>query len=261
MIAPNVDNLSVGKGEIWFDKLDSNGDPTGEMHLGNMPNFTITPEIEDLPHYSSMESVKKKDKVAAVSTGFTMKGTFEEPNTDNLNLAFYGDGVTAESQSSGSVADASYTARSDRYIKFTHRKVSNVVVTNVGGGTTYVVTTDYTVDEETGRLFCLSTGDISDGQLLEVDYDYTEAAYEKVQGGTDTVIEGLLRFKGTGSYGPKYEVVAWKVRVSSGGDIPFISEEWLNYELSFEVLDDSVNHAASPYFDIINLDEDALAES
>lgn len=86
-LSPNVNNLQVGKGYIEFMK-DGQSD---WRHLGNCSEMVITPEVETLEHFSSMEGTKKKDLVIVLEQKATAKITMEEMTPDNLSLMVYGD--------------------------------------------------------------------------------------------------------------------------------------------------------------------------
>ena len=57
-------------------------------------------------------------------------------------------------------------------------KASSVTVTNEGASTTYTETTDYTIDYTDGTITALSTGAITNNQVLKVTYTYTEYRIE-----------------------------------------------------------------------------------
>lgn len=71
-------------------------------------------------------------------------------------------------------------------------KVTNIVVTDSTGATTYVENTDYTVQvgaDGYTRIARITTGSITDGQQVLVDYDYTPNLSKKITfntGGTKT---------------------------------------------------------------------------
>ena len=261
-LAPDVLNYMVGKGKVWFSRLSADNVPMGEMDLGNDPVFASSLENELLEHYSSMEGVKKKDMSAIISTAVNLKFTLDEPNPQNLNLAFLGnDEVSYETQPGGTVNNEAMTARLDRYVKVLRRAISLVTVTDATGAVTYVLGTDYTVDTVTGRIFCLSTGNILQGEPLLVDYTFDELRMPKIIPAGRAKVEGLLRFKGSPTYGRDYELVFWKVLLSSSGDINFISDDWTQIEFTGEALDDSVNHPGEAFGKILDLDGDQISES
>lgn len=91
--AHDTDLYAVGKGIVYFDRLDNNGLPTGMVDLGNAPAFILTPTDEKLKHYTSREQIKKVDKVIVLSAGITVKFTLDEYDIDNLAMALKGDVV------------------------------------------------------------------------------------------------------------------------------------------------------------------------
>jgi len=261
--APSTDNYLVGKGKLYFDRFDDDGNLTGELDLGNDPSFALTPENELLEHFSSMEGVKKKDKTAVISTELNGKFTLDEINIDNLALALYSDDVSYLTQDDGNQINAPITAHSGKWIKLPHRKLATgtVSVTNVAGTTHYVENTDYRIDYTIGRIFIVVGGSIADGQTLHVDYTYQAHSYPVVYPATNAECEGLLRFVGNATFGFDFEVVMWRVKLSLNGDINFISDEWAQFEINFEVLDDSANHPTSPYGMVIDTEGDVAPES
>jgi hypothetical protein len=86
MQSPNVGNLQVGKGNVTFQKNFE-----GEFrHLGNCTAFTVTPEVETLEHFSSMEGTRKKDLVITIEQRCTVAITMEEFTAFNLALMTQG---------------------------------------------------------------------------------------------------------------------------------------------------------------------------
>ena len=54
MFAPNTENFTLGKGILYFDKLNQvSGLYEGERDLGNAPEVSFSIDLEKLPHYSS----------------------------------------------------------------------------------------------------------------------------------------------------------------------------------------------------------------
>lgn len=262
-LAPDVLNYLIGKGEVYFDRFDTNGNSTGERHLGNAPSFAATPTEEDLDHYSSMQGVKFKDLSAIISTDLTYKFSLDEPNIDNLLEALKGAEVVYTSQGDGNINNEVMVARVNRWVKLNRMKITagTVVVTNAAGTVTYQLNTDYRVDYTVGRIFTISGGNIANGQSLRIDYTHEEAAYPTVYPSTQLKIEGLLRFVGNPDYGNQYMWTAWKVKLTITGDIPMVSEEWAQIEFEAEVLDDSENHPSSPYGEVLELSGDTAVES
>lgn len=86
-LAPSTENYVVGKGFLIFR-------PEGEadfFHLGNVPNFTFTPAVEKLDHFSSMAGTKEKDATIVLQKSGTVKITMEEFSKRNLGIMLMGD--------------------------------------------------------------------------------------------------------------------------------------------------------------------------
>jgi len=85
--SPQITNYTIGKGECYFKKT---GDTTWR-HLGNVPEFEFTPEVETLEHFSSMSGVKTKDRTVTLSKSGTLRVVMEEWTSRNLALVVLGD--------------------------------------------------------------------------------------------------------------------------------------------------------------------------
>lgn len=84
--SPNPLNYAIGKGNC-FIRLD------GELdfrHVGNVPEFEFTPEIEKLDHFESMSGVKSKDRSVTLSKSGTLRMVMEEITAENMAIALLG---------------------------------------------------------------------------------------------------------------------------------------------------------------------------
>jgi hypothetical protein len=86
IISPNAKNYVVGKGFAIFT-------PDGGVatHIGNMPKFIYTPEVNILPHFSSMAGIKVQDFSTILQAGGKIAADLEEMTAFNLSLFFNGD--------------------------------------------------------------------------------------------------------------------------------------------------------------------------
>lgn len=245
--APNTDNYTLGKGIVYFDREDADGNQTGNLDLGNAPNFAVTITSESLEHFESRSGIREMDRSVETMIRVQPKFTLDEINIDNMLLALLGDDVEYLTQASGSQTDVVITARHDKYSELQHRSVDNVVVTDTTGVTTYTEDTDYTVNYEMGWVKALSTGSISDGETLHVDYDHNALQYPKVVPVKRTPVVGKLRFVGDPAVGNKLEFVLWRVRINATGDINFITEDWQTIEFEGNAQKDVANHSDEPW--------------
>jgi len=238
--APNVNNLSLGKGELFFNKLLDDV-YQGEKSLGNCPAINLTPEVEELEHVSSLEGLNKVDVKIVTSLKLIVTATLEEFNQDNIEMIFLGEKTTI-SQTAASVVDEEVPVKDlDAYYKLDYRKISSVVVKDSTGVTTYTEDDDYTVDTKIGRLFLIAggSGGIATDDVLKVSYDYADLALPAVKLAEKTKVEGSMRFVGDPAYGPELELYIPKVSISADGEMPLISAEWASVGIRAEALIES----------------------
>jgi hypothetical protein len=126
------------------------------------------------------------------------------------------------------------------------------------GPTALVLGTDYEVlNADLGIIRILEAAvNIADGDTLEASYTptaYTAGQLVQIVGGTVNTIEGALMFVGDPSTGPRELLEVWRVAVDPNGALPLINEDFAEFNLTMEVLDDSANHAAAPLYQLTEL--------
>ena len=124
-LAPNTQNIFYGKGKLFFDRFDTDGNPTGYLHMGWVDSFgldlsTTTKEVEG--SISGPKKVLKSVEVGPrkVSGSFTAR----EWSAANLLLAIGGDTAQADGTIGGTHGSAVGTATLialDRFLQLTYR--------------------------------------------------------------------------------------------------------------------------------------------
>lgn len=89
-IAHDPNNYSLGKGVIYFDKLNSDG-YEGERDLGNSPSFNSSVALDKLDHYNQRSNIRAKDKTVVLEVTPTVSFTLDEINVENVELMFMGE--------------------------------------------------------------------------------------------------------------------------------------------------------------------------
>lgn len=90
-LAHNVEEYYIGKGIMTIK-------PEGEttwFDLGNVPEFEITPNVEQLEHYSSRTGVRYRDLTVIQTKSLELRVVMEEWVSFNMGLVLMGD-VTEE---------------------------------------------------------------------------------------------------------------------------------------------------------------------
>lgn len=94
MASPDIDNYTIGKGNVYFSD-----DGSTWVHVGNVPRFEFEQSLETLDHFSSMEGVKTRDLQIITGNTATLTIDIEEITNMNLQIAL----MTGTSKDIGSV--------------------------------------------------------------------------------------------------------------------------------------------------------------
>ena len=255
--SPSTDNYTLGKGVVYFDKYDfTNTEYLGERDLGNAPAFTFNLALEKLEHFSSRGGLKAKDKeiISQITPGVTF--TLDEVNKDNLAMLTLAT-INEVTQTGAAIEAEVHEAHPGMRIILAERDVTSVVVTgpsgtpvyNSGVGNDFIVDTSLK-DDVIGRVLILDGGDITEGELLEVDYTSAAATWTEIETFNETIIEGRLRFVSDNPAGTQQELEVWRCSLTPSGDTAMIGDDWSTLGFTGEILKDDTNHPDSPYMTI-----------
>lgn len=251
-ITTTAKDLMIGAGTLYFDRLDKDGNSTGERPLGNATDFTLTTATEKKEKYSTMSAAKGLLRSVVTKITITAKTKLDYFSPANLAMALMGE--------EGVYTQIAQTGLDKKFMKITqgmfyglgYKNVKSVVVKPIPTGTAYVADVDYLLDAQTGRIEIIVGGGIADGSDIDVTFNTEDCVMTKISGGTVSKIEGYLHFVGDPTHGPAYEGEFWKVSITPDGDLGFITEDWGSIGLSIEVQDDSENHPKDPYYRLLN---------
>lgn len=166
-----------GQGPALLAVRDANGNPQGFSFAGDIDSIEGSPSTT---RHDVIENVSGQRLTAAsfiTQQTFPIIINFKSAKPAHLAVALQAD-LTV--QASGSVTDQAQTGYHDKFTRLEHVKVSSVVITDSTGITTYAAGTDYILHAEEGMIEVLSTGSITDGQSLLIDYSY--AAQKTLKG-------------------------------------------------------------------------------
>lgn len=241
-MAVHTQNYTLGKGKIYFDLFDANGNPQGERYIGNTPGFTVTVATETLKHYSSEGGVNVLDASTPLQTDITGNITVDDISDDNLALFFQSGAVGSVSQVATPVADEAITVQQGRYYQLGVsasnptgvRNVSSVVIQDDTDTTTYVLDTDYELDAAMGRIYIIPGGGISDDDVLHVDYTPAAETRSRIAAGSEPV-RGALRYIANNPKGANKDAYGAQVVLSPNGDLAFKTENaWMQMQFGLE---------------------------
>lgn len=251
-MAVNADptQLLLGRGMVYFDRFDANGDPTGLRFVGEADKFeiTTTATTKDYFKMSKATSTKMVQNTTQQTHEFALQ--LREFTAQNLALAFLGESlVLTQTQETVTGELLSPKALPGLIYKTANRNISAVTATT--GVTPLVAGTDYEVlDAQLGLIHVLPGTTALDG-TKPFTAAYTAAAIAagtQIQAGTASKIEGKLVFVSDPANGPKYDAEVWRIRFQPSGAVALITDDYSNIPLKGEALDDSSNHPEQPLY-------------
>jgi hypothetical protein len=252
---PNSSNLMVGSGEVWFNRLDNDGEPTGFRHMGNVSKLEITPEITEITKKSSMNSARAVRGRAVTETKMNLALTFDEFEPENIALALLGEKIAAQAVDA-SITDEPVIGKSFKG-RYLDTGMVNITVTAVKvGATTHQIDDDYTVDGPAGLIYITHDSDIADDSDV-IWSGSCAASGAKVQGLSQGRIEGALMYRSSDDQiGPKSKILMHKVSMSPDGALALIGDQFFEGGLKGEVLSDETQPEGQEYLVQTFLDTD-----
>lgn len=252
--APQDQDLILGKGKVYFDRFDASGNGQGEVLLGNVTEIALGLDVERAQKYSSMDKAAGllKSVVTRQTPGIGIVG--DEFNPYNLALAVMGEERDIEQTGqaiTGEQLTSDGTVKAGRQYALAEEEISSVTVTQDPGGTPAVLVedTDYELDTTRGLItFLNSSVTLDEAMVIEVDYTSGAVTLETIAGVTQGKIEGLLRFIGDPTSGPKYDLVVWKVNIAPDGELGLISDDYGNWSLAGEIMQQETAHPDEPFY-------------
>jgi len=179
-----------GQGPVFLGGRDASGNPAGLIFIGDVSEATLTPQVDNVEVIESVSGTGAVGASWTKSVGYDLSMTLKSAKPEHLAQSLQG---TMTVKATGSVTGEAVTGYLDKMTPLQYPKVNTVVVKNSAGTVTYAAGTDYVLHADIGMIEPLSTGTITDGQALQVDYAY--AAQRHVTANPQNV-ESYLVFSG-----------------------------------------------------------------
>lgn len=126
------------------------------------------------------------------------------------------------------------------------------VVKNAAGSVTYVLNTDYTIDDVTNTITRLSGGGIAAGDTVKVTYYYNKLTSEIITGGGQAdVAQSALRFFHPYKDGRVMQFTIYKANPVGTVTLPFEEIAYTNTELEFKGIADFSRAAGNHLYEIV----------
>lgn len=110
-ISPSTENYSIFSGSFLFDK---NFSGNGYRHFGNIPELSVSFEVNKESNFSSMAEMRVKDDEWVTETNVSASGSFMDITAQNLADAMLG-AVSSGTQSAGSLDAQVFTTAAGLY--------------------------------------------------------------------------------------------------------------------------------------------------
>jgi len=222
-----ISNGILADGTMHVDPIVA-GVNTGLEQLLGAAKLEYKPNSE-LVELTSKDKGQYGQIVASVAVAkpSDLSVTFTRISPRALAMAMQGTNESF-SQGSGSVTDEAVTAKLGKFVELSKRNISDTgfVVTSSDDVTTYVLGTDYNVNYVQGWLEILSTGSITEGQSLKVDFAYGAVTGDKVKGGTLAQFRAKLILDGVNKVdGTPMKITVWDAVLTADGAVDFLSDK------------------------------------
>jgi len=235
----------IGKGKIFLGPSDGSAKA---RNVGNTSKLemSISEDKKELPDYQNPGGgvANSISRVSAIDGSLAM----HDLSPENMALAVFG---AATAVVAGSVTDEPQTGYHDGLVRLDNLPdIGTIVVTDNTGTTTYTLDSDYTVNA--AGIEPLSTGSITDGEALLI--DYTKAAGSVVQAVIDSGQEFTMTLVGLNEAqsGKAVVIDLFRVKFSPTQGLGFIGDDFAAIDLSMSVLKDTTKTGAgiSQYFKV-----------
>lgn len=223
----------IGAGDLYAALIDSSGNIGAYIDFGNVTKLGIQPASEIKEQKS-----KKRDsygqvlETVALQDTAQLSATLETVNRIGLRYAFMGEDA-AYTQASGTVTDEATIAKLDGWVKLAGEEISSLVLTNVGATVTYVLGTDYEVNNRLGMYKAKTGGAITADQPLLADYSRAAFTGAAIRGNVKPQIRARLLLDGKNLVDDSIGILdIWEVVLSTSSEFDWFSDDWNTVELA-----------------------------
>lgn len=252
MGAPSAEDLLLGAGQVFFQRFDADGNPTGGMlHLGNVETLEITTTDDKLIKKSSMSRARPVYKSVTRSREVVLRAVGDEFNPDNLALMLMGN-IEYATEAAVEVADKvlfadvpAATLGAALGGQYFHVGALNIDTVSMKLGATALDTDDFeVVNARMGLIRIKETSTTVTNGADDLTVTYTPQAITGtesavVRGGTETEIQGSVLYISDNTSGQDTILRVWNVSVAPDGALGLISEEFATFALNMTIQDDS----------------------
>ncbi len=237
----------IGSGKIYLADVAT---PEKLIYIGNCSalNYEAESDEKTLIDYSTPGG--GTDASITRITGVNVSYTAHHFNKANISRALFG---TASDVVAGTVTAESHTAYEGALVKTKYPNPSTVVVKDVSSVTTYVLDTDYTVNE--AGIEIIEGGAIADASTIKIDYAYP--AHANIQALVASNKKFRMVFKGLNeARSGKPQIVEVFKMSHSPASLGLIGDDFAGMEFSGKAEKDAtkVGSGLSQYIELLDVE-------
>lgn len=260
---PNdISHYTLGRGSLFFEAfLPGTQTPSGgERFIGDCNQIQFTFKTTDLDHFQSTSGVKELDFSIPLQVDRSGGFTTEIISPENMAFFFLGSSAVLATVGGAVVAEHHDAVNKDRYVQLGQTAanpsgaraldsgVPILVKNDAGSPVTYVITTDYTVDFVTGRVYIVPTGTIANGTNLRIGYTTLSQTRDQTISGS-TPVEGKLRFVAANPTDVNRDMVIPWARFSPNGAFDLIGDKLQALQFDLKILKKGGTGGEAVYID------------
>jgi hypothetical protein len=248
----------LGKGSILLDRFDlSTGLATGFQHLGNCTKFELDLKDDIAELYQSLNknvtliatAVKKRQpKISITGTDFSsVHMAIAQMSAGKTSVATTATTITAELLITAAQAPNAI----GRFFRFANKNVDNVGTPPVftSNAVTLSNTADVIVVDPVQGIAYVPVGSAVATHDVTVTYHTLVGSNDHVAGATVPFVQGHILFVPDPVDGQKIGCDIWRCNLNPNGQLGLIADDYGNWSLDGNILDDTANHPTAPFYD------------
>jgi hypothetical protein len=264
-LAPNSENLYLGAGSVYFDRLDAAGLSTGLRHLGNVDTFELTNSVEVKEKKNAMDGLRATYAEVPIGSSSEVNMAVTEFTKENLALALIGAEAELIQAADAAVADRPVgpVAANVKLDVWFDMGCLNPTVTAVKQGVTTLDEDAYEVDAEAGIMRLLSSYTGADKAVPATAVTWSgsipailnTAGRWTVQALATASLKGRVRYISAANQtqGPRIMVDIWICGLNPDGALGLITEDFGSFNLKGKVYADTTKPVGQQYYKITSL--------
>lgn len=240
----------LGRGGVYLAQISATtGYPLAYRFLGNAPEFAVNMDVQELLHFSSQRGLKVADKRVEISRTIGLSFKLDEVSQQNLAMFFGGTNANVTNPAVAgfgtAMAPITITATAELGVWYDLRNAAGtrcmiedptkLVVLSGNMSPITLGADDYSLDEDTGRIFLITAaagGDAVVGEALTfyVSADVSAAAtLQQMEALADTQRNYALKFisLNASESDEMREFQFHSVSISPDGDSALLGDDWM----------------------------------